>query len=361
MKYLQDQKGAILVLFSLMLVVLLLFVGLVIDVGNLYVQRIKMQNTADAAVGSGALQLSGGQALAITAAKTAISKNGFNQNIATIDFNVDTVHNKGGSPEINVTLTQNVPTYFMLLAGFPTVKISVLSKGITSGGGGPFGYGVFSGGTNTLNLNYATYKGSVYSGGNLNFNGGGIKVEGSVDAIGSVTGYPGNGNTVTGSVKTHTTPQIMPDYTSLISSAATKYNAGGGTYSLNGTIANSAYVTNGNVTIGNTSTTTFSNTEVIMADGNITINSGNVTLGGSNQIFIYSRTGNITFNGGGGNWNQGTVVAYAPNGTINTGGGNTPFRSVVAKAINISGGSINVNSNIALTSLVLPSHVAIIN
>ena len=360
MKCLQNQKGSIVVLFSFVLVVLLLFAGSVIDIGNLYVQRIKMQNAADAAVGSGALQLSGGgQSAAITAANSVISENGFNQNIANINFNVDTVHNKSGSAEINVTLTQNVPTYFIKLAGFPIVEISVLSEGIISGGG-PFGYAVFSAGTSTLTLNYATYNGSVYSGGNLSFNGGGITVNGAVVAKGSVSGYPGNGNKVTGSVNAnYTTPQPMPDYTSQISSAATKYNAAGNTYSLNGNISKSVYVSNGNVTIGNTSTTTFSNTEVIMADGNITINSGNVTLSGSNQIFVYSRNGNITFNGGGGNWNQGTVVAYAPQGTINSGGGNTPFRSIVAQAINISGGSINVNSNIALTSL--PSHVSLIN
>ena len=91
-------------------------------------------------------------------AMNLVSKNGLNSNIASINYNIDTVNNPSGAEEINVTLAQRVPTYFIKLAGISTVNVSVLAEGI-SVAGGPFGYSLFNGGSSTLTLNSATYKG----------------------------------------------------------------------------------------------------------------------------------------------------------------------------------------------------------
>jgi len=55
--YLQNKKGATLVLVALFMVVLLGFVGLVLDVGNLYMEKSHMQTAVDMAALAGANQL----------------------------------------------------------------------------------------------------------------------------------------------------------------------------------------------------------------------------------------------------------------------------------------------------------------
>ncbi|MBK8051544.1 MAG: pilus assembly protein [Anaerolineales bacterium] len=51
------EEGQQIILVSLMLPILLVFVGLVIDVGNLYFHRRTAQNAADAAAVAGSVQL----------------------------------------------------------------------------------------------------------------------------------------------------------------------------------------------------------------------------------------------------------------------------------------------------------------
>ena len=53
----KDPKGSIAVMVALMLTGLMGFVGLAVDLGNLYVVRTRMQNAVDAAVCAGGLQL----------------------------------------------------------------------------------------------------------------------------------------------------------------------------------------------------------------------------------------------------------------------------------------------------------------
>ncbi|MBQ1866947.1 pilus assembly protein TadG-related protein, partial [Selenomonas sp.] len=52
-KYLH-QKGAILILTALLLPMLICGTGLAVDLGNIYVQKTRLQNTADAAALAGA-------------------------------------------------------------------------------------------------------------------------------------------------------------------------------------------------------------------------------------------------------------------------------------------------------------------
>ena len=85
-----------------------------------------------------------------------------------------------------------------------------------------------------------------------------------------------------------------------------------------------------------------------MADGNITINAGNVNVTGSSQLIIYSTNGNVTINGGGTyNWSSIPIVLYAPQGTAYPGGGGTQlaYASVVAKQVAMGGGSIYFYNN----------------
>lgn len=65
------------VFMALMLPILLVFVGLVIDVGNLYFHRRTAQNAADAAVMAGSVELAVSRSAAQTAAFAYAAKNGY--------------------------------------------------------------------------------------------------------------------------------------------------------------------------------------------------------------------------------------------------------------------------------------------
>ena len=74
--FLRNQKGGVAVIVALMLPVLLGFIGLAFDIGNLYCIRTQMQNAVDAAVCGGGLKLPD-QGQATTQANLFITNNKF--------------------------------------------------------------------------------------------------------------------------------------------------------------------------------------------------------------------------------------------------------------------------------------------
>ena len=106
----KDPKGSIAVVVALMLTGLIGFVGLVVDMGNLYVVRTRMQNAVDAAVCAGGLQLTD-QSKATTQANLAITNNNFTQASGQPTF--DPTDTK----KISYSLTKNVSTNFMGAVG----------------------------------------------------------------------------------------------------------------------------------------------------------------------------------------------------------------------------------------------------
>lgn len=58
-KPIQNQKGAVAIIVALSLVAMIGVLGLVLDLGHLYVAKTELQNAADAAALSGAKQLNG--------------------------------------------------------------------------------------------------------------------------------------------------------------------------------------------------------------------------------------------------------------------------------------------------------------
>lgn len=127
----KNQKGSIAVMSALMLPVLLGFAGLSMDIGNIYLVKTKMQNAVDAAVSAGGLKLPD-TVQATAQAKSFITNNGFNPNTVTVTFTQDPVKNPGNAPEINCSMTNNVPTSFMGLFGVKTVPIQHRQKAYSS-------------------------------------------------------------------------------------------------------------------------------------------------------------------------------------------------------------------------------------
>ncbi|WP_449245280.1 pilus assembly protein TadG-related protein [Desulfobacca acetoxidans] len=369
----RHEEGAIAVITALLLPVMIGFTGLAIDIGNLYVIKTRMQSAVDAAVCGGGLKLPN-QGLATTTANSFITNNGFDPNDATITYTQDTVNNPAGSPEINCSMTNQVPTFFLGLFGYPNVSITVSAKGIlqTGGAGGPFNYAIFSDQNLPISGNQKI-TGSVHTNHQLTISGN-TKISGAAEGA---TGVCLSGSNTIGSVQADTTANIhvsgsntigsqsggatqiaMPDFTSQIEAAAqaqgTVYYSAkilSGTNDLDGNIW-----VQGDITMSGMTT---SGTGAILANGNITI-SGNTTIGGNGQVCLYSANGNITVSGSFNNGSNGSEIIYAPNGSVTISGNSTINGCIVAKRIVISG-NLTVNGNYTVASVPLSNnHVKLI-
>lgn len=358
---LHNQRGSVAVLMMAALTVLLGFLGLVVDFGQAYLVKTKMQSAVDAAALGGASKLPASaqaiqQALSLVQANAAVDAQRYYDPARAVALVVPFSDPKypGASACVSVTLSGDVETHFLKVFNVRTIPVSVRADAIATGGGSsggggasPFDYALYSAGTQTLQINYpadGVYKGSIYSGGDIYFNGGGIKVIGDVVAKGTVSHYNTDNNSVNGNVITGSTQSLeLPDYKSamsqLIKTSGKVYT---GTQNLSGNLSGNTYVQNGDLYVGS-NPTSIKGSAVIMADGNITINEGNIKVTGNGQLIIYSTNGNVTFNGGTGeNWASVAVVIYAPRGSANPGGGErNRFASIVAQQIPMGGGAID--------------------
>ena len=184
---LKNQKGATLVLVTLFMLVLLGFVGLVIDVGNLYMERSRMQTAVDMAALAGAPNLPDHGAIKV--AQENIKDNGEDPtDPANLKAIIGSYTLAGtATPTLIVRLGKEVPTYMIGLFGFPKVTIAVQGVAISVEEANQ--YTIFSNTDmefkNTLEVN-----GSVYSGGNIKFNGvppSGTIIRGDADALGVIS------------------------------------------------------------------------------------------------------------------------------------------------------------------------------
>jgi len=84
------ERGQVIVVFALALVVIVAMVGLVIDGGSTYAQRRDMQNVADAAAMAGAYAYTNTptQSAAITAAQSIATSNGYTNGVNGVTINV---------------------------------------------------------------------------------------------------------------------------------------------------------------------------------------------------------------------------------------------------------------------------------
>jgi len=118
----RNERGQILIVFAFLLTILVLFTGLAVDAGLLYVTKAKLSTAVDAACLMGMKSLSKGQSTAATLATDEFDANfGANPPTPTITFPLDAY----GDQEINITATATVHTLFMrIIPAFATVNVS---------------------------------------------------------------------------------------------------------------------------------------------------------------------------------------------------------------------------------------------
>jgi len=121
----EQQRGQVLVIVALSLLVLLAVVALAVDVGQFYQARRHMQNAADAGALAGAGELCYGTGEAVDAKETATT-------YAKINNGADDAFAAVSTDSITVTVvaTKTVDTYFAALIGFPTADVTADASAI---------------------------------------------------------------------------------------------------------------------------------------------------------------------------------------------------------------------------------------
>ncbi|MCL4501778.1 MAG: pilus assembly protein [Deltaproteobacteria bacterium] len=352
----RSQRGSLAVMMAIALPVILGFVGLALDVGNLVLTKTKFRSAVDAALRAGAMKLPD-QAAATTAATNFLAANGFPDITPAITFSQDAARNPTNFPEINITATKNVNTDFLglLSAGFKTIALSVTAEAVNpvSTLQRPFTYLLFSNRDLALNGSQHT-QGSIHSNNDVSVRGSqvlGGNVEGatSVTMRGSehVTGYVQSdilahiriigSEQIDGGLRAGATNIPFPDFTQEIIDAtatADKYTSArapdddwdGHTFTYHGTTPHGGTIyVEGDVVISGSVNWTGT---ILAVGGNISI-TGSGQIQGANQVFLYAvpvampvpegdccgggRGGNITI-AGSTDFGSSTAncIAYAP-------------------------------------------------
>ncbi|MCZ6461223.1 MAG: pilus assembly protein TadG-related protein [Actinobacteria bacterium] len=125
-----DERGTILLLMALLMVVLLGVVGFAVDLGWLFWNSIEIQHGADAASLSGVVYVAEDTAQAKVEGRAAAAENGYLDTtlggpdvVAIIDFTDDP--SAVANPfQLRATVTHRVPTFFMNVFGMNGVDIS---------------------------------------------------------------------------------------------------------------------------------------------------------------------------------------------------------------------------------------------
>jgi hypothetical protein len=139
----QRDRGQILVIFAMALVVMVTVTGLSVDVGGAFAQRRDQQTSADLAALAAANDylINGDDALAIARARTVTADNGFTHGVGgtTVDVGIET----SNGVEVTVDIDASHGNAFLAVIGMPawpvTTSASALAGFPDSGeGAGPF-------------------------------------------------------------------------------------------------------------------------------------------------------------------------------------------------------------------------------
>ena len=136
-EYLKNkEKGAILVFFALLVPIVLLFLGLAIDLGNLYSHKARLQNAADAAALAGAREFAiEGETInshpkaddeAELYAEENAQKNNL-KNTVSLDPAPRARQNSEGAIFYRVDLKETVPLYFLRIIGLQEQEVAANS------------------------------------------------------------------------------------------------------------------------------------------------------------------------------------------------------------------------------------------
>lgn len=121
-KFLEEENGSALVLFTLSFIVILGIAGVVIDGGIVYNTKSHLKKTANAAVLSGAQELTNSNAAVSEVVQNILNAHGEEKSLKEMDIRPNEEY------KLRVILEKNVPLYFSKLFKIYSMKVSVASS-----------------------------------------------------------------------------------------------------------------------------------------------------------------------------------------------------------------------------------------
>lgn len=208
-----SQRGQTLVMAALLLVVLLLFLGLLIDGGYALAQRRVIQNAADAAALAGAYSLGQGASQATIWSiinDYAVVRNGAGSFGAVFLPGGQAITPGAGTPPegttgVRVIATKNYSTFLMGIVGHTTVRVdAVASARAQSSGNCLGGHAIWADKTDVnQNGSDVQIKGGVSARGDLTWNGSNTTITGDIYVNCDMSTFNGSGNRTNGRFHTN--------------------------------------------------------------------------------------------------------------------------------------------------------------
>ncbi|MBM7623015.1 pilus assembly protein TadG-related protein [Sporohalobacter salinus] len=121
MSFFSSKKGTVIVVVALLMTIFISFLALVIDVGTLYLERIRLVNTLDAAALAGVQELPIDPQLAKNTAVSYANQNGLVSSNLTVEITDD-------KQQINLSGTNQVGMNFAVIFGINQVEVVASSK-----------------------------------------------------------------------------------------------------------------------------------------------------------------------------------------------------------------------------------------
>lgn len=122
LKFYKDEKGSGLLLFSLFFLIFIGIAGLVVDAGILYKTKGELRKTANAAVLSGAQELTNSDSAVSTVVQDILKSDGEEGSFKELLIKPD------GENKLTITLEKNVPLSFMKLFNMDSIIVNASSS-----------------------------------------------------------------------------------------------------------------------------------------------------------------------------------------------------------------------------------------
>ena len=303
-----NESGQSMVFAAVIMSVLLGFGALAVDTGYMNIEKGRLQNALDAACLAAAQELPD-TVRASSVANEYIQLNGYEPDDIIISFadSDKTIALSGAKP---------ISFGFAKILGFngTNIQAEAAAEKVKKSLGGAFDYAIFSGST-TQHMQFAcsnfNITGSVHSNHKFNLYVSSTEITGAVEAVKTID-IQGSHIDV-GSKLPDSDIIEMPDFSDIIKNqaqAAGTYYPSNKTYSGTTFNAESAMYIDGDLQINSSS---FTGNGIVVASGNITINTSNLANLSDSDVCFYSKNGNININASGVDLNG---IVYAPKGKI---------------------------------------------
>ncbi|MDP4183362.1 MAG: pilus assembly protein TadG-related protein [Bacillota bacterium] len=333
-KFLKSNKGASVIIFSLALTVVIGMSAIVVDIGNVVVERQKLQNAVDSAALAAAQELPDKQR-AIEVANKYIADNGFTPEDINVSFSDD-------DTKLIVNGNKDVQFLFARILGLDSKNTKCNATAMTGNIGQALDYVLFSGSASTnliINGSKTYVNGNSHTNAGFIANGSMQTITGACEAVKTVVV---NGTHMEIDDRVPNAPYVdMPDFSETIRLQAEKAGTlfdSSKTYNGSNINVDEPIYVNGNINVDGSH---FKGKGCILATGDITINGSNLYDSQEDSVCFYSKNGRIIVNGSNIELNG---IVYAPNGSIILNGSNqTIMGRVIGKTLVFNGSNLTVD------------------